>query len=493
VGEDAEETSTLGWLEHLIDSGKGVAGYDVVYDWGGSEDEDGDWEEEEDGENEEDDEEEEDEEDDDEIQDGEVEILAEEDEEAEAKAKAEAEAEAAKVIETEESDPTPALYSGPPPFWSPESTSSMPGLANLRSVAIGVVSDTWMDDTRTGRTRHADEHSPDLLCQLLRLPKIESLYMRNYQPDRAAGYEPPNQYTENNLLPPRSSNLKHLWLDNADELGYHFSPALFGAPQGLLTVSFRSGDVRLEDSDQIVSLLGYYQGRTLQSLMFYGPYSHDTIHGYRCTAFRPEEFKHHKALRNVSISTQDIELDVLYQDDDKKEDESMHDWTMRFFVNCFPKEMETLMLWEPPSNDYIKWEDGGYEGLEQAIIKLIKSRKYSNLKAIYLESTERAENRDAPREDFVRFRNAVKVGREEGVDVRTVTNTDTPRHEIEFQEAPDKFSMKTGPWGTRPRNWVFDVYTGRRAPAPCQCAACERCLQTYSEHLWEVAKADCIR
>ena len=370
----------------------------------------------------------------------------------------------------------------------------MPGLANLRSVAVGVMSDTWMDDTRTDRNRHDDDHSSDLLCQLMRLPKIESLYMRNYQRDRNADDDPAKLYTENNILPPRSSNLKHLWLDNPDQLGYEFSTALFVAPQRLLTASFRAGDVRLEDSDQIVSQLGYHQGRTLQSLMFYGPYAHNTIHGYRCSAFRPEEFKHHKALRHVCLSVQDIELDTFYHEEEaKKEDESMHDWIMRFFVNCFPKEMETLMLWEPPSNHYVKWENGGYEGVEEAIIKLIKSKQYPNLKAIYLESTERAELRDDPRTDFVRFRDAVKVGREMGVDVRTVTNVDAPRYEFEFQEAPDKYSMKTGPWGARPRDWGFDVYTGRRAPARCQCAACEDCLQTYSEDLWERAKADSIR
>ncbi|KAF2023114.1 hypothetical protein EK21DRAFT_95176 [Setomelanomma holmii] len=107
--------------------------------------------------------------------------------------------------------------------------NTTPGLANVRSVAVGVKSDTWLD-----------LHYPD--------SNDESF---------ASG------------LSPRCSSLKHLWLDNPGGLNYSLAVAVFGAPRELLTASFRTGAAELDDAERIVSQLNEHQGNSLQSLMFF--------------------------------------------------------------------------------------------------------------------------------------------------------------------------------------------------------------------------------
>ncbi|KAH7371977.1 hypothetical protein BKA66DRAFT_513945 [Pyrenochaeta sp. MPI-SDFR-AT-0127] len=328
------------------------------------------------------------------------------------------------------------------------------GLANLQSVAVGIPSETWMSLPFQNQPQTYGPSNTSLLLQLLRLPNIESIYFKDYMRD------PDNETDYSDLLPKRCSSVKHLFLDNCDELGHSFREALIEAPVGLLTASFRAGNALLEHADSIVSGLREQQ-QSLTSLMFYG-YSEGGIHGYRCSAFRPEEIRSYHSLRYVSIDIQDVELDAYYDEDSKEEEETNSDYIERFFAECFPMNMETLTLWGELSSSYITWEPSQAAGLENAIIKLIEEQ--GNLKAVFLEDVERVRGSARPHTDMLWFQKVIELGKEYDVDVHTLTNRNKMMHEIDFPEAPDQYDLVTGPWGKRPEDWVFSVYSGRRGP-----------------------------
>jgi hypothetical protein len=374
-----------------------------------------------------------------------------------------------------------------------------PGLQNLSTVAVGLPSETWMDIPYNSHTNGPAHQSPNtpLLMSLLRLPSISRIYFR----DHMHSYSDKTPYHD--LLPEGSSTVQHIFLDNPSDLGYHFAKALTQAPKALLSVSFRGGEAEFGDADQVVKMLGRQQGSSLESLMFYsyGPGTRGRrIHGYRCGAFRPEELNDFNVLKHLCINVQDIELQAFYDEQHMRQDwESDGAWTDRCFVSYFEGAcLEALVLWNGLTNNHISWEPTEEQGFEDALIWLMNGTDSKmpdrTLKALYLEHVERnsgpiRERRGRPvtdSEEHIWFRRAVEVGRKRGVDVHTLTNRNPPRHQHEFPEAPDRYSWVTGPWGQRPQELVFDVYSGRRGPRGCgKCGNCEACLALYSKELWD--------
>ena len=353
------------------------------------------------------------------------------------------------------------------------------GLAALRDVAVGVPSETWMDD----RSEEASTHA---LVSLLRLPNIKSVYYKDLCNGEA---ERDDTYKYANDLPPRSSSVEHLFLDNCDELPWNFKDALEQAPRSLLSACWRSGDHRFEDSDAFVSGFARYQGSSLESLMFYdyGRDPHGTIHGYRCTAYQPDEFDGCSGLKQLSISIQDVELCASgEQMHNKQEGENNDNVFIRFVAECFPESMECLVLWDETGSGHAGDSPGETKLIERAVVKMIEDGHYENLKAIFLEEIEHRNPQREPRTALC-FQDAITAGRERGVDIYTLTNRDHLAHKINFPEAPDKYDLETGPyWGKRTEDSIFNPYIGRRVPQSCRkCGRCESCRAEYPEELWK--------
>ena len=164
--------------------------------------------------------------------------------------------------------------------------------------------------------------------------------------------------------------------------------------------------------------------------------------------------------------------------------------------------LEALILWNGLTSDHISWELTEEQGFEDALCCWFGGGDAEDpdrvLQAVYLEDMERCSGhvpahrtRAAPsQKDHVWFGRVVEVGRKRGVDVHTCTNTYPQRYEQTFPEAPDRYSWKTGPWGERPSDWVFDVYEGRRRRGCGKCGDCEGCLALYSRELWDGAKKE---
>ncbi|CAA9963704.1 hypothetical protein PTMSG1_07064 [Pyrenophora teres f. maculata] len=358
-----------------------------------------------------------------------------------------------------------------------ERTSWPPGLQNLRNIAIGVTSETWMDSAFHPTT---PAFNTVMLARLFNLPNIEKIYFKDLVSQEF------DRTPWETLLPAKSSSLKHLFLDNCAELSQKFCNALFGAPSALISCSFRAGPALLEDTDMLISSLEYYQKHTLESLMFYGFSSnHDeseNIRGYRCRAFRPEELENFTTLKQICINTQDIELDAFYDAETcKEENETDGAWLERFFALRLPKTLEVLVLWDGLANVHIHWEPNPKVGFENAVIGLVTGKYLEEdepkqpLKAIYLREVERIgwpmcdedgtplalspEDADTPW-----FSRAVDVAREHGVDLHTMTNREEPLHRHSFPMGVDRYDLRSAPWWGEADGWGFDVYLGRRVP-----------------------------
>jgi hypothetical protein len=406
-----------------------------------------------------------------------------------------------------------------------------PGLFNVRNVAVGIPSSTWLDI-------RPNTPSTQILSALLRLPNITTLYYANLQHVR----DDPTNYML--ALPPGCSSLRHLYLDNCDGdvMPHLLSEALTGAPRNLITAAFRSGYNHLEYSDDFVGGFGRHQSASLESLMFYdyGRDAHGTIHGYRCAAYKPDEFDEFQVIKQLSISIYDVDLGCLYQDSDASSDA---DFYVKYVGQCFPASLECLVLWDTPGSGHAGDKRGETKIIERAVVKMIRDKigedehedeeenhkerekktekekaeeekekarrklykagegeeyqkdiangldtdkHYPNLKAVYLEEIEQREPDREPRTKLC-FQDAIAAGKEGAVDVHTLTNRGKMLHEISFPEAPDKYSLESGPhWGTRPVDWVFNPYIGRRVPKGCgMCGICEKCLAEYPKELWE--------
>lgn len=356
------------------------------------------------------------------------------------------------------------------------------GFCNIRKVAVGVASGTWMDDNRE------EEPCSFLFSHLLRLPLLNSIYFNKlcaYMDGWDMEMDPEEEECDYEVLPKGSSSVKHIFLHGSSGIFGEEEDDLWAAPRELLTMSFRfDGSEEFDGSTGTANALARLQKESLQSLMWYGytDGSPRNIVGNHCTILDDEEFDHFKrlpAMRHMSVCMNDIELCIehadTYQclrsdphegrDDDDDQgniyDEDNHDeFIVRRVATMFPRTMETLVLWDHPGEDMAG-------RIERGLIKMIQSGRYKKLKAIFLEATERAS--EGSRKEKLWYRAAVVAGKKAGVDVYTLSNQEGMQHSIEFAEAPDEYDLQSGIHaGSRPSNWVFDPYLGRRIPLGCK-------------------------
>lgn len=398
-----------------------------------------------------------------------------------------------------------------------------PGLCNIREIAIGVESETWMsqpprdDDVgRWGTSMH-------VFCSLLHLPRLNSIYYNDLiQPDEQEDDEGATEWDSPTIMPRRSSSVKHIFLDNCSDMPYLFRCALPEAPTALETFALRAGATdgeRIEDADSLVKGLCSGQCDSLHTLMLYGPFTNHQIHGYRCSCYLNEELNEAHNLHTVTNHISDLELACGWAVNEKQtEPEQRRAFIEWFREYAFPESLERVMFWGKAAEFFLDHNKGKFlDWLEDALINVIESHRwmegwdsadeeeydkltdayeyfYGNLKAIYLEDIERQyrASRLQTREPFTEkifFQKLIEVGKQAGVDIHTLTNRAPPIHQHTFPSAPDKYDLQTGPcWERRHeiKDWVFDVYKGRRVPPGCgKCGKCEQCLSQYSAELWQ--------
>jgi len=370
---------------------------------------------------------------------------------------------------------------------------STQGLQSLRSVAFGVPSGTWLDEEVIQSYRSARS-----FAHLLRLPNIEYIYFDQLRwIDEEEEEEVLIDWGDR--LPPQSSSIQHIFLDSCNYVPKEFIDALTATPRELKRLSFRCRSrtvQRLENTDRIVSKLGEYNHSksTMESLMFYNCCTANIsgfLKGHRCTVYLPHELYLYDSLKDVQISCNDMAQAASHRWEDRKDKSQpkMSFWR-EYIAEWLPTTTQAFILWGgcyrwrwegyfEDGQDYVTW-------VEDMVLALLTWRKkYTDLKAIFLEDVERAallsRSGDPP------FQKAVRLGKKFGVDVHTLTNRTKFQHEHHFPRAPDQYDLVTGSFGgKRPDNWVFDVYQGKTVPPGCaKCGNCEDCLELYPKRVWD--------
>ena len=364
------------------------------------------------------------------------------------------------------------------------------GLFYLREVAVGVRSGRILDH-HFDDSRHA--FSFEVLCSLLRLPNINSLYYNGLDAgDRVVGLhwdaddENREARAEANLrLPENCSTLKHLYLEDVFDLNDQFRWHLLEAPRALQTASFRCSGMGSYDIDGLFELAGKKQGDSLLGFMLYG----NMLRAYYWWDYLLRNaIGRFAALSHLTLDARDFLVDSVYRHNRRAEaQESL----LARVSACFPPTLEALFLRGNAKPLHGQNRDA-LDELEDCLIVWIDSNTPKNLKAICLEDVEKATTIEAgnPRTSFA-FKKLVAAGQRAGVDVYTVGNTSMPVHQIDFPVAPDIYDLATGPFGhmnplNKRRHLSMSSRTGLWEPKGCEhCGTCDSCLAIYTREAWE--------
>ncbi|KAJ3502224.1 hypothetical protein NM208_g16770 [Fusarium decemcellulare] len=339
-----------------------------------------------------------------------------------------------------------------------------PGLQNLQDVAVGVHSETSLDDDVVGLW-----YTRTSFTSILRLPSIKSVYFRGLRPEDKPtidgephdDYDPdhePDPVSAEGLthsvyrLPPRCSTVENLYLESIGDYDT-FTQDLAEAPKALKTYTLHSGELELHtmtDFDHLLEFVVGHQGESLESIMVYDA---EGFQGYRCSLYRLGfEIGVGEPLRQLHVQLDDLisqayypfpwtdnneEVADVWQDPGKQQE------CVELIADLFPECLEVLVLGSGYGNMHME---------EDILIKIIESGKLPALKAIYIQQD------DSDSDSVEAFKRLAEVGWDNGVDVRVKSNPHPPRHKIEFPTAPQATSYSAH---QEDREAEFDPFSGR--------------------------------
>lgn len=372
----------------------------------------------------------------------------------------------------------------------------IPGLRGLESLAIGVeTGEDWPgEDPLRGQPCLT---SARLLLQLLRLPRLSSLYLHGLSTWDGFGYDFDYSRWQNENggiydLIPGSSALEHLYLDGIDHFcSIDFVAALAAAPSALKTVALRADDeevfgdaVQVSDIDSHIGSFLDAQRETLESMMVYSP---DFFMGNRSALFDPHEIEDACEVRQFSHDVWDHIRCV---------EDSTRDAFVEYFCRAVSSSLEVLVLHGFNAAEELSYVRGCEDPVDEAVAALLDSGNHS-LKTIYLCGFEGFPVATGQRYGVdVRFQKAIVAGIRCGVDVitRTTRREDLINPEPSFPRAVGRYDLVTGRFGNLERpaedeGRLFDPVSGTRQAELCDhCGECDECLAIYPRELWEKAR-----
>lgn len=318
------------------------------------------------------------------------------------------------------------------------------GLQALRDIAIGI------DSGFGGNMRQP----PNLTISLFRLPSLKSLYIaggdRRWNEDwdgddEDAGWE----------LDAGCSSVEHLLFDNCNLTNNSFRNSILQAPKNLVTFALSGGQIF--GTDDTLALVAKEQGKSLETMISYdSPFWND----HSVLSFKPEGPDGFENLKCFNLVMSNIlaeamrepKLERLLQDGDS---ESQRTVKSEFFVKWFrdkpPKSTQVIVMALSDSIGALPLDDADIDMFDEAIVGILVSGNYKNLKAVYFGSP-------GPYSKYSTVgKKSVAAGLKCGVDVYARCNNRPLRYDIVFPAPPEKNDLATGPWASKPRvGQVFD-------------------------------------
>ncbi|VUC35236.1 unnamed protein product [Clonostachys rosea] len=361
-------------------------------------------------------------------------------------------------------------------YWCKEIGRWLPGLEALEKVAVGIAI-----RPSGGLGVPDDQYKPlHQLHALTCLPQVSEIYFSNVERDLRQG----PLRTSDSVMLEGNSSLQTMILDMPRPLMDNLLVDLISKlPRSLRTLVIRGepGEIPLrqdhferlrilgrapdpirsfqEDIGNLMRELVLYQGRSLQRLLLYSSY--DASNRARFSRHGPDKMRGLRNLRVANVLLDDIEETLSPVGTGQTQIERL-DQFARVLRDGFPRRIEVLAFWQNNDSSFQTGENGSdaeLDYLDDALMVMIQSEEYRNLKVIYLDDIQ-VRNLEKGRTN-VDFPKAVQAGDELGVHVHTLGRT-APEHspESQFVAMPDKYDMVTGPFGKRDGSLVFNKFNG---------------------------------
>ncbi|CAI6095114.1 unnamed protein product [Clonostachys chloroleuca] len=365
-----------------------------------------------------------------------------------------------------------------------------PGLLSLQRLAVGV-----------SLSNMESSFGTSVLVRLLQLPNLDEIYLRGMRIDRGdLNFDDSlDSEDEDNLfwhlsdldeserarekarilrtrlsLPVRSSSVKHIVLHELidyDATG-DFMIALLKTPKNLESITVCGCEEPLAKTDEMIRVLSQHQSASLQRLLLYS--EHEEHETFPTAVYMLSDLKGCNNLKVLNVRWSDISIDARSAN---SMDILNAEKLVAHFVNAFPPSISVLVIYEDflCCGETIGDQIDDCQGLNDAIVALIESKRYPCLEAIYLAIDSVDGNVFEPVSE-AHFQRAIDAGKQHGIHVHAPTGTERPAsHSSYFVTMPNIHEVKSTP-GYDP-NWVFDHFTGRnKSNQPCYgCGWCDTC------------------
>ncbi|KAI7761736.1 hypothetical protein LZL87_013586 [Fusarium oxysporum] len=313
--------------------------------------------------------------------------------------------------------------------------SGPPGLSKLHDVAVGVRSETWLDD---------EDH------------KLWTLYFRGLRqqdrpsmpPDSDSNCRDGESIFDSSIssalqaadkLPARCSTIEHLYLESVGD--YRELECIAAAPRALKSYTLHGGKIHYGSDgsfDMLLEAMVEKQRQSLESILVYNTSRFQES----CCTLRPSDGEGYiemhdcPQLRQLYIHLDDLRF--LYRELPSKDSKTLQD-CVDYILGFLPASLEVLMLGSARNSDAAnlpetQFQHFGFpdiEDLEEHIlISVVSSKRFPALKAIFIERIE----------DIHKFPQLIEVGREKGVDIYFTANDQVLPHQTRLPQPPRAIS-----------------------------------------------------